>query len=307
MIFQNGKQKVIAAGEKLQFFYDEQELNSQNIGEMLSFSRHRPFKITKKDWELASEKEEGEALSQIWRCGTVEADLVFKQAGQYLAMKLAFVNQGKETLTEFSGSLSMPFTGKGKNKVTIPHMIYNDNPSASPEKIVPHLGNVPGEGLIVEEHRLPIPAVNLEWEQGGAWRYFTLLSMPQVVTGEDRDYWSLGVLKAADDGDVITSLTGPLMFNGCKDTVYGGRCTPLTSQMGYRDLGPGERVSKTYYLDWGNTVVGKGFRSLVRMGYDVLKPETVSLHTPEEMITYKTNVLDTRYYKDENGSGYRIF
>ncbi len=306
MIFQNGKRKVIAAGEKLQFFYEEQELSSQNIGEMLSFSQYRPFEIKKRDWELASEKEEAEGLCQIWRCETVEAKLTFQQAGGYLAMSLTFTNQGKEELAEFSGSLSMPFTGKGKNKVTIPHMIYNDNPSASPEKIVPHLGNVAGEGLIVEEHRLPIPAVNLEWEQAGAWRYFTLFSMPQVVTGEDKDYWSLGVLKA-EDGDVITSLTGPLMFNGCKDTVYGGRCTPLTSQMGYRTLRPGEGVSKTYYLDWGNTIIGKGFRSLVRMGYDVLKPETVALHTPEEMIAYKTNVLDTRYYKDECGSGYKTF
>jgi hypothetical protein len=306
VVFENGVRKAVIEGEQLQFFYDGKEINRQSVPDMLSYSQYRPFELGKKEWSLAAQEEGADCLQQRWQSGSVEAKLVFRNQASYFTMELSFGNCGEETLVEFAGSLSLPFTGHGHNKVTIPHMIYNDNPSANPDKIVPHLGEIPGQGLIVEEHRLPIPAVNLEWEQEKTWYTFTLLSKPEVVTGEDKDYWSLGVVKA-QDGDVVTALSGPLMFNGYFDSVYGGRCTPLSSQMGYRDLAPGDWISHTYYLDWSSCAVGKGFRSMVAMGYQVLKPETVSLHTPEEMIAYKKNVLDTRYCKKGDACGYKTF
>lgn len=306
MVFQNGCMRAEVTERDFGVYYGELELCRQSIPEMLSFSQYRPFEIEKKDWRQTACEEKADCLCQTWQQGTVEAGLTFAQEGKYLKMTLTFTNRGGGELAEFAGSLSLPFTGRGHNKVTIPHMIYNDNPSANPEKIVPHLGKEAGKGLIVEEHRLPIPAVNIEWEQENAAYYFTFFSMPEVLTGADKDYWSLGVLKA-EDGDVITSLTGPLMFNGKKDNVYGGRCTPLPCQLGYRDLQPGESVSKTYFLDWGKTEVGKGFRSIVRMGYEILKPQTTPQHTPEKMIEYKKNVLDSRYYREEKASGYKTF
>lgn len=306
MVFENGARKTVIEKENLQFFYDGQELNSQSVPDMLSYSQYRPFELEKKQWNLISEEEKADSLVQKWKAEDVEASLTFQKIENYLTMKVVFANCGAEELTDFAGSLSLPFTGHGHNKVTIPHMIYNDNPSANPDKIVPHLGDIPGQGLIVEEHRLPIPAVNVEWQQGEDWFYFTLLSKPEVVTGEDKDYWSLGAIKA-EDGDAITSLSGPLMFNGYFDSVYGGRGTPLSSQMGYRNLQPGESISRTFFLDWGSCIVGKGFRNMVTMGYEVLKPETVPLHDPEDMVAFKKNVMDTRYYKDGEVCGYKTF
>ena len=308
MVFENGARKAVVQGELLQFCYDGQELNSQSLIYMLSYSQYRPFELKKMQWSLESEEERRDSLIQKWiTSGPVEATLTFQMVGNYLIMKVVFTNCGTEELTDFAGSLSMPFTDHGHNKVTIPHMIYNDNPSANPDKIVPHLGDTPGQGLIVEEHRLPIPAVNVEWQQGEDCFYFTLLSKPEVVTGEDKDYWSLGVVKAKNGGDVITALSGPLMFNGYYDSVYGGRGTPLSSQMGYRNLQPGESISRTFYLDWGSCIVGKGFRNMVTMGYEVLKPETVPLHDPKAMVAFKKNVMDTRYYKDGEVCGYKTF
>lgn len=306
MFFENGARKAVVEKERLQFFYDGKELNSQIIPDMLTYSQYRPFELEKKEWSLLSESEESESLIQTWKAGDVEAVLTFGKWGNYLTMKVEFINCGKEELTDFAGSIIMPFTGHGHNKITIPHMIYNDNPSAAPDKIVPHLGNTPGQGLIVEEHRLPIPAVNVEWQQGEDWFNFTLLSKPEVETGEDKDYWSLGAIKA-EGGDAVAALSGPLMFNGYFDSVYGGRSTPLSSQMGYRNLEPGESVSRTYFLDWGSCMVGKGFRNIVSMGYEVLEPETIPLHDAKEMVAYKTNVMDTRYYKEGEVCGYKTF
>lgn len=306
MIFELGTRVFEVEKEKLTFFVDGEKVNEQNVPDMLSYSEYRPFELGKKKWDFVSEEKTSTGIKQTWKSEKVQADLVFEPAGDYLSLKLTFTNCGEDGLTDFAGSLSLPFVGNGHNKVTIPHMIYNDNPSANPDKIVPHLGEEPGKGLIVEEHRLPIPAVNVEWQKKDTCYNFTLLSLPEVVTGEDKDYWSLGVVRA-EDGDVITSLSGPLMFNGYFDSVYGGRCTPLSSQMGYRNLNPGDKISKTYFLDWGSCVVGKGFRNIVRMGDTILKPETISLHDPESMIAYKKNVLDTRYYKDGEVCGYKTF
>ena len=305
MIFQIGENKAIVTEKGFQLFKGEMEMIQQDFVSMISFSTYRPFEIQKKDWELVEYKEEeGRVIAEL-HCEEVKALLTFA-VQDYLSLTLSFQNIGSEEMVDFAGNLSLPITGRGANKVTIPHMIYNDNPSANPNKIVPHLGNTPGEGVIAEEHRLPIPAVNVEWKQDEEFAYVTLLSKPEVITGDEREYWSLGVLKA-EDGDVITSLSGPLMFNGYKDTVYGGRCTPLSFQKGYRYLQPGETISKTYLVDWGTTEVGKGFRSIVKMGYDILKPETVAQFTPEEMVAFKKNVLDSRYYKDENCCGYMTF
>lgn len=305
MIFQIGENKAIITEKGFKLLKGDMEMISQDFASMISYSIYRPFEIEKKDWILADFKEENQKATATLKTEEVDAVLAF-EAQDYLSMILTFKNTGSEEMVDFAGSLSLPITGKGANKVTIPHMIYNDNPSANPDKIVPHLGNTPGEGLIVEEHRLPIPAVNVEWEQDGACSYVTMFSKPEVITGDEREYWSIGVLKA-EDGDVITAFTGPLMFNGYKDSVYGGRCTPLSYQKGYRYLQPDEAVSKTYLLDWGTTEVGKGFRSIVKMGYEILKPETVAQHTPEEMVDFKKNVLDSRYYKDETCCGYQCF
>lgn len=203
------------------------------------------------------------------------------------------------------GGISVPV--RGKNKVTIPHLIYNDNPSAEPERIVAHIGQTPGGGVIVEEHRLPVPGVNVEWKKEGRFPFFTMLLQPEVSEGLEEEYWSLGVLKEAD-GETITALSGPLMFNGMKDVVYAGRCTPLSYMKGYRCLRPGETLTKTCYFSWGYGMEeGKGFRNLVDVGYRKLKPHTVPMHTNAEMIEYKKRVLDSRYYENSVCKGYLTF
>lgn len=305
MIFQIGSNKAVITKEGFELAMGEKVLAHWNFAQILSYSEYRPFKTEEKDWKMADYTESEGKAEVLLKTDEMEALLSFENK-EYLAMSLTFKNITDRELVDFAGSVILPVTGHGANKITIPHMIYNDNPSANPNKIVPHLGNTPGEGVIAEEHRLPVPAVNAEWEDEGVFYYVTLLSRPAVVSGDDRDYWSLGVLRA-EDGDVLTGMTGPLMFNGYKDSVYGGRCTPLSYQKGYRYLQPGESVSKTYYLDWGNTEVGKGFRSIVKMGYDILKPKTKAQHTPAEMIEYKKNVLDSRYYKDGIVCGYETF
>ncbi len=306
MIFQIGANKAVVDNKELSLYCDGKVIFSQKIEMLLMCSDCRPWDFTAHDWKLIDAKEEENSLCLSYQDGPILASLLFEGAKEALKVTVSYVNTSQELICDFAGGFTLFCTGKGKNKITIPHMIYNDNPSADPERIVPHIGEETGGGIIVEEHRLPIPAVNAEWEQDGGRYYVTLLSLPQVVTGDDREYWSLGVVKE-EDGERITALSGPLMFNGMKDVVYGGRCTPLPYLTGYRYVRPDEGISKTFYIGFGSCEEGKGFRSLVAMGHDILKPQTTPQHTHKEMIDYKKNVLDTRYYKDENCCGYMTF
>ncbi len=292
----------------------------------LWYSEGRPWQMGRREWQVWPAGEDaGSALvdkgagtgSQPGTLSLVSGQILARirfgepegMAGEYACLKLTvrFENAGDIPLYTFAGGLSLPVCGKEKQKVTIPHMIYNDNPSADPERIVPHIGTEPGKGLIVEEHRLPIPAVNVEWKEGEAYAFLSLLSVPCVESGEDEDYWSMGALK--EEGGVrITAASGVLMFNGMKDVFYGGRCTPLSYLKGYRRLEPGAWVEKTFYISWGKMEKeGRGYRNLTDLGYRILKPEIAPLISCQEMIAYKCKVLDSRFYETEDCAGYLTF
>lgn len=234
----------------------------------------------------------------------VRACAAFGLFGGDLRLTLRFENRGAQPLEDFSGGLRIDLTGGADYNVTIPHVLYNDNPSAAPERVVAHLGHTPGLGHLCEEHRLPIPAVNAWWlsPQGGA--DLTVLSMPQVRTGEDEDYWSLGALYL-EEGTALCALSGAVMFSGKKDVVYGGQCTPRPFPLGYHTLAPGGAMEKTLILRLRpQDGPGQGFRDLVAAGYAHLKPVTQPQYTPQQMVQFKKQVLDSRFYEDNRAVGY---
>lgn len=224
----------------------------------------------------------------------------------YLRADLSLRNISGGILEQAACGLMLETAAPSAQKVTIPHVIYNDNPSADPTQIVPHIGKEPGKGTIVEEHRLPIPGVNLEWKAENESRYLTLLSIPHVTSGEDADYWSLGALYGKS-GHTIAALSGPLMFGGLKDMVYGGQCTPLPYERGYRVLPAGETLEKCFILDFGTVPKGRGFRKLVELGFQMLKPHNRPSHSFRQMVEYKKMVLDSRYSDTGDSRGYLCF
>lgn len=279
---------------------------TKDTSSFISYSLTRPFSLEKTQWEFVREEEREGAIFITYRSFPIEAELVFKGVEGDVEARVTFTNISDEEIADFAGNISIDLVGNGKNKMTLPNMIYNDNPSAVPEKIVPHIGEKVGGGIIVEEHRLPITAVNGEWKTDSSSYYMTLFLHPQVVTGDEREYWSLGIVKE-EDGESMVALSGPIMFNGLKDVVYGGRNTPMSWLKGYRYIRPNENICKKFAISFGETEEGKGFRNIVELGFEKLNPQTTRIHTFEEMIDYKKNVLDSRYYKDDSCCGYLTF
>lgn len=307
------KKSIGFTEEKLTLYEQDRKIYQVPLSRLLWYCDCRPWEYAQIPWRLVWKLMNDTENSFCYTDGNVTVTLKLSMEGDYLKLQASYSNTGNHSLRDFTAGLQLPVTPaegavqEAAHKVTIPHLIYNDNPSAEKDRIVPHVGEVPGQGIVVEEHRLPIPAVNVEWQQEGNYHFVTLLSVPEVREGRDEEYWSLGALRT-EGGEQVIATSGPLMFNGMKDVAYIGRCVPLSWLKGYRALEPGQTLDKTWYLDWGSPAQeGKGFRSLNRMGYDLLHPQTTPRHNMQEMIAYKKAVLDTRYYKNEYCEGYQTF
>ncbi|MBW7460704.1 hypothetical protein K0U00_42230, partial [Paenibacillus sepulcri] len=218
-----------------------------------------------------------------------------------------WTNRSGKLLADTAVGIVFELPEREKENITIPHMIYNNNPSSDPRRIVPKLGAE--EGFICEEHRLPIPCVNVEWTEKEESSYISLFSEPSLAYTEEGDgnYGSLGVLR--DDGHTaITAMSGVLMFNGGKDIYYVGKSKTEPYSGGYLDFPAEYSLSKHYMLDWGRLPqTGWGFREAVRKGWQLFEPQGASPLTLDEIIRLKTNALDDRWRSSEGAAGYIKF
>ena len=303
------KKLIVDAGAKtVSLMFGKILIWTQAISQLIFASATRPWEIDYA-FEIGEILSSGAVVSAEFSCKKLSGKIEFSfDENGFVSVKTAVTNKSGAPIEFFTFGLTFKTNAPSRQKVVIPHLIYNDNPSADPSRTVAHIGNTDGLGIIAEEHRLPIPAVNIEWDGGKSFNYITVMSVPQVVTGADRDYWSLGALYGGDGkAHTIAATSGPLMFNGMKDIVYGGQGMPLPFERGYRVLQPEETLSKEFLIDAGETRQGRGFCKLVDMGYIALKPNNKPEQTFRDMIGFKKSVVDSRYRREAWASGYSCF
>ena len=195
-------------------------------------------------------------------------------------------------------------------KATLPGVSYNGNPSADPARLVPRLPNRVGSALVVEEHRLPIPGVNVEWRQDEQRLALSLLVLPSriVLGGVDREqWWTLG--GACDVGGfALLSLSGVTTLNGERDSIYGAKNMAMAHPGGgYLTLHRGDVLEKTLVLDFGPCPVeGHGFRQFVRVGWEVLQPRVEPVLTVEETAALKAGALRQRWCGRHGTAGFLV-
>ncbi|OXM88266.1 hypothetical protein CF651_02425 [Paenibacillus rigui] len=281
------------------------------LNEMLTYSSGRPWN----HGEVRLESTQVSLSSGAIRIQGKIAVLSFRMELRFdernlMRLDVEWENGTEDTLRDAAAGLLFPLPRYSGERITIPHMIYNNNPSSDPSRIVPKLGIGEGLGLICEEHRLPIPCVNMEWTKDNESRYFSLFSVPSYVEASDGSvhYGSMGAIQE-EQRLVIAAMSGVLMFNGEKDTVYMGKSKTAPYDGGYTDFTPGFILSKEYALDWGPVAVsGQGFREIVRAGLQLFDSAGAKPHTPSEMIGLKANALDDRWRTNDAGAaGYIKF
>lgn len=279
------------------------------LDRMLMVSSGRPWA-----WEFPGTagtrcRRRGDTLRLTTRVGALRIGITFAFEDGLLVSDISWENTGEDPLREAAVGVVLELREMSREKVTIPNVSYNNNPSASLDRVVPKLGNGPDGALVVEEHRLPIPCVNVEWEDEPAPRFLSLFSVPRCV----RDaagrvaYGSLGARRT--DRLWLAALSGVLAFNGVPDTRYVHKGVTETYDGGYLDLVPGMVLRKRYVLDWGTPAgVGQGFREVVRKGRRLFPVDGARPLALEAIIGYKTAAMDARWCMTGDGAaGYRKF
>lgn len=224
-----------------------------------------------------------------------------------LNVKADWTNRSGELLTDAAVGLVFELGSREDEKITIPHMIYNNNPSSDPDRIVPKLGD--NEGFVCEEHRLPIPCVNAEWKEGEGAGFLSLFSIPAFTETEEGavQYGALGVLRKSGQS-TLAATSGTVLFNGQKDIYYVGKSKTAPYSGGYVNVDPGRTLSRHFALDWGRLEKpGWGFREIVRKGWQLFEPAGAKPWSMEEIIRLKTNAMDDRWRSSDGAAGYVKF
>ena len=231
----------------------------------------------------------------------VEDKFVFK--GEQLWINRKWKYNGEKNIVDFVLGTRLAAGNGNREKITIPNVIYNDNPGSSAERLIPHLHKEMDYSLVVEEHRLPIPAVNVEWKELGEFPSLTYFAMPSDISGGH--CWSIGGIHNGQNLDIIC-LSGVLAFNNHKDMVYGGQNHMMEYPFGgYLELSSGFSIEKTMVIEFcSRKEEGRGFSRIVRVGMDLFKPEARPVLSIAETIKLKKNALINRWRGDQKFGGF---
>ncbi|MBZ6176176.1 hypothetical protein KVH24_27005 [Streptomyces olivaceus] len=217
-----------------------------------------------------------------------------------LRLRTTWRNTGHTGLADAVLGIALPLPARAPEAVTLPQVLYRGNPSADPARTVPRLAADPGGGLVVEEHRLPVPCAHAEWTTNREPRYATLYAT-RPGTG------SLGAVRGSA-GVTLLGLSGALLFNGRPDTAYVHKGRTAPHDAGYLDLPPGGEFQGHHALDWGRpSRPGHGFRELVHRGLALYRPRGAAPLTLDGIVRLKTAALDRRWHDASGAAGYLKF
>lgn len=283
---------------------------SEDMDRMLGISTGKPWNASHPSFLVEKICRQGSEIGVAGRVADgVEARLQFGFGPDgLLHVGLDFFNRTGADLPDAAVGLFLDIPPRAKEKVTLPLNIYHNNPSADPGRIVPHIDPGPGCGYICEEHRLPVPGINVEWQGEKGFPFLSLLVYPSAVGREDAGhYWSLGAFRR-HDGLTLASLSGVLLFNGRKDVVYGFKNAPRPWPGGYFRFSAGGHIHKEYVLDWGeNPDEGRGFRNLIRSGDVLFHPQPREYLPLSRVIACKARAMDNRWFCSGGAAGYLAF
>ena len=197
-------------------------------------------------------------------------------------------------------------------RAMMPGIIYNGNVGTYPTAPIPRLPYVPNAKSVYEEHRYPVPFVNLESKVGKRRLYTSLLTIPSKVPhghlGDDQ-WWSLGLEWRWDRTVDLLSTSGAVATNGMNSMVYGNLNGFMPYDKAYIDV-PGESTfEKTFYIDVGLAPrTGYGFRETVEKALDIFKPYETPHISAKEAMDLKLKHTRDMYIEDPDGTaGFRFW
>ncbi|MDT0444726.1 hypothetical protein [Streptomyces johnsoniae] len=272
------------------------------LGDLLAVSVGRPWSLAFPGVREPAVRRSGAGLTVRCAVGPLAAEATFAFGDGALHTEVVWRNAGARPLRDVAVGLALPLPDATAASVTLPGVLYRGNPSADPDRVVPRLGVGPHGGLVVEEHRLPVPGVHAEWPGATGPRFLTLYAL-------DPGDGSLGALvPVPGEGTALLALSGPVMFNGEPDVAYTHKAATAPHPGGYRDLAPGAAITLRHALRWGRpSRPGHGFRDLVHHGLRRYAPSGARPLSLDAIVELKTAALDRRWHEAAGAAGYLKF
>jgi len=205
---------------------------------------------------------------QPWRFSDVYS---FEHGMVRIDRSFAHTGSGSQSKITLESRLRLPLGTD--QRMLMPCVLYNNNPSST--LIGTQISTEPGGLGLYEEHRLPIPMVNVESFVNGTRLYGSLVAMPSKILqghkGSDH-WWSLGLEYGQGYVDLL-SVSGPLATNGKKSRLYGHRNRFDPYDDAYLNVQGPVEIRKTLYVDLGAGIkTGYAFRETLWKAYDVFQP-----------------------------------
>jgi hypothetical protein len=222
--------------------------------------------------------------------GFVKIERTFEHADDGSQAKISLINRVRLARDEDLRTL-------------VPGSLYNGNPGSTMPG--PSLSYEPGSVGLYEEHRLPIPMVNVESQVAGRRLHGSLLAEPGKIAqghkGEDH-WWSLGLEFGQGYVDLLT-VSGAVATNGKTSHIYGHRNGLDLYDDAYLDVQGRVAFRKTLYLDLGTgTAPGESFRRMLWKAFSVFRPIDTP-HLPfDQAMALKLNYAKGTFYRDEQGT-----
>ncbi|MCE5270269.1 hypothetical protein LLH00_03200 [bacterium] len=270
------------------------------LSELAPVSTVHPWDLRPQRFSRVSCRMLGDTLLVSGTGDKLETSLRFSLADSLVRVKAVWRNQSPDTLTDLAVALALSFDQPpAGERLTLPHILYNGNPSSAPERLVPRFGPESTACLVCEETRFPIPCVNLEWQTPSHARELSLFSLPDSAAG-----WSLGVDRSRA-GLRILCASGVLALNGVKDATYGGQCRSLPLEVGYASFAPGMSLAKTAFIQLGQPLCeGQGFRAIVPAAWSIFQPHSSPCLGLDSVVALKANALAHRWHEDSRSAGF---
>jgi hypothetical protein len=156
----------------------------------------------------------------------------------------------------------------------LPGILYYGNPSGARSGRVPVARGVPGEELLFEEHRYPMPFASLELRRGGRLWGAALHSVPSPVPFAHRQdqWWSLGVVYR-QGGAELALWSGPCASNGQRSVIKALQSGFVPYDETWLQAPPGGVIEKTFFVETFPLLrEGTAFQQPVRTSLDIFRP-----------------------------------
>ncbi len=233
----------------------------------------------------------------------------YRYGGSFIECRRRWEWAGTVPLEKITLSIRWIAPGTGE-KVLMPGILYNGNPSGKRSGRTPIYDGIPGEKAFYEEHRFPMPFTSFEYGTGDNLQGVALHSLPAPVSGGRRDdqWWSMGV-HASENHTELSLLSGPTASNGRDSVIKAMQDRFLPYDNTWIMINPGDVFEKRFYLQaFPVEHKGSGFQEAVRASLDIFPPSGLEQFPPfEQIIQDKFRFSLTRWQENGEARGFRKY